>query len=173
MKLELREIKKGQVLVKRALSGAALNPGGLEQYQVGDTASLDLVVRKDGTKYRLVGRVDGKLGVECSRCLDCFQLVVGVDIDLLYLPLSENRGAGDIRIEEPDLRTAYYRDDQIDLGQLVMEQFQLALPMKPLCRDECQGLCALCGGNRNAEACQCAEVWQDPRLTGLKRLLEQ
>ena len=53
------------------------------------------------------------------------------------------------------------------------EQFQLGLPMKPLCRDECRGLCSVCGGNRNTTVCQCLEQWEDPRLAVLKSLLHQ
>ena len=173
MTLELREIKEQQVRVKRNLSPEVLNPEGVGEYQIADTVLLDLVVRKDGSKYRLVGRVDAKLRVDCVRCLESFQLVIGVDIDLLYLPFSGNNGEGDVRIEESDLRTAYYRDEQIDLGQLVTEQLQLALPMKLLCRGDCQGLCSVCGGNRNQHVCQCVEAWKDPRLTELKHLLER
>ena len=53
----------------------------------------------------------------------------------------ENTGEGEREIEEDDLTTAFYENDEIDLGQLMREQFYLALPMKPLCRDDCQGLC--------------------------------
>ena len=58
-------------------------------------------------------------------------------------------GEGEREIEEDDLTTAFYEDDEIDLGQLMHEQFYLALPMKPLCRDDCKGLCAMCGTNLN------------------------
>lgn len=173
MTLELREIKNQQVRVKRGLSPEVLNPEGPGEYKIADTVLLDLIVSKDGSKYRLVGRIDANLRVDCGRCLEPFQMAVGIDVDLLYLPFSDNSGESDFRIEESDLRAAYYRDEEIDLGQLVTEQLRLALPMKLLCRDECQGLCSVCGGNRNQHLCQCAEDWNDPRLTGLKRLLER
>ena len=50
------------------------------------------------------------------------------------------------------------------------EQFYLALPMKPLCRDACKGLCPHCGTNLNASSCDCAPAWQDPRLAALREL---
>ena len=56
---------------------------------------------------------------------------------------------------------------------LLREQFYLALPMKPLCREECQGLCPQCGVNRNVEACQCSTRWDDPRLAALKALIPE
>ena len=172
MKLDLREIVGPRARVRRALSAESLTPPEGGQYRVSDIAALDLLVRKDGAKYRLAGRLDAGLDIECGRCLEPFRLAVGVDIDLLYLPATANSVDGDIRVEEPDLNTGYYRDDQIDLGQLVQEQFQLALPMKPLCGDDCRGLCVVCGGNRNRVTCQCAETWEDPRFAGLKRLLQ-
>ena len=52
------------------------------------------------------------------------------------------RGA---EIEEDDLNTAFYENDEIDLGQLMQEQFYLVLPMKPLCSENCKGLCPNCG----------------------------
>ena len=173
MNLDLRAIKGSRDTVRRVLSGASLSQGGADQYGVADTVTLDLEVRKDGSKYRVVGRLDAALELECCRCLESFRWVVRVDVDLLYVPATCNTGDSEVQIEESDLRTAFYRDDQIDLTLLTHEQFQLALPMKPLCRDDCQGLCAVCGGNRNTTECQCVERWEDPRLAGLKSLLKQ
>jgi uncharacterized protein len=171
--LDLRTIKDPRVRVRQDFSGASFSRDADGQYRVRDTATLDLDVRKDGSKVRLVGRLDAALELGCCRCLEPFPLVIGVDVDLLYLLASDNTGAGEVRIEESDLRTAYYRDDQIDLGQLMEEQFQLVLPMKPLCRADCRGLCAVCGGNRNTTACQCVARWDDPRFAMLKGLLHQ
>ena len=46
---------------------------------------------------------------------------------------------------DEDLGVSFYKDDAIDLGEVMREQFYLALPMKPLCRPDCQGLCPICG----------------------------
>ena len=171
--LDLRTIKGPRERVRRTVPGVSLSRGGDDQYRVTDTVTLDLDVRKDGGRLRVVGRLDAALVLECCRCLEPFPLLVGVDVDLLYLPASDQIGDAEVRIEESDLRTAFYRDNEIDLGQLMHEQFQLALPMKPLCRDDCRGLCAVCGGNRNTTACQCVARWEDPRLAVLKSLLNQ
>ena len=50
------------------------------------------------------------------------------------------------------------------------EQFYLALPMKPLCRESCRGLCPECGTNLNTGTCSCVREWTDPRLDGLRAL---
>jgi len=128
------------------------------------------VVKKD-TKFTLAGRVTTALELQCSRCLEPFEMPVDVVFDLLYLPHSENTGEGEVEVEEDDLRTAFYRDEVIDLGQLMKEQFYLALPMKPLCQETCRGLCPHCGTNLNQSSCDCASRWIDPRLEGLRSLV--
>lgn len=77
----------------------------------------------------------------------------------------------DVELQEEDLDTAYYRDHVLDLGDMLREQFYLALPMRPLCRPDCRGLCASCGIDRNVDTCQCKTDWVDPRLSGLKALV--
>jgi uncharacterized protein len=53
------------------------------------------------------------------------------------------------------------------------EQFYLALPMKPLCRADCKGLCPMCGTNLNRGTCDCKREWKDPRLSALKELRDR
>ena len=74
-------------------------------------------------------------------------------------------------IADDDVSITFYRDDEINVGELLREQFYLALPMKPLCRPDCRGICPHCGINRNVESCQCEGRWEDPRLAGLKTLM--
>jgi len=131
-------------------------------------------VRKDDRKVRLTGRVQTALECACSRCLEPFTVPIDAAIDLLLLPASENAGDDDDdderEVEQDDLGVSYYADDVIDLGEIVREQFYLALPMKPLCREDCQGLCPVCGVNRNRETCECEATWVDPRMEGLRSL---
>src|SRR5262245_23718739 len=90
--------------------------------------------------------------------------------DLRYLPVGTEGGGADREVSDDDLDASVYSEDQIDLNELLREQFYLALPMKPLCRDDCAGLCPQCGTNRNTATCACAPQWEDPRLAPLKRL---
>lgn len=141
-----------------------------DAYGIVAPVDLDFDIHKDKDKFRLVGRVRTELELQCSRCLDPFRMTVDAPFDLRYLPASENTGEDEREVAEEDLETGFYRDDQIDLNELTREQFYLVLPMKPLCRDECCGLCAQCGTNLNTGTCDCAPVWEDPRLAPLKDL---
>ncbi len=113
-----------------------------------------------------------ELELPCSRCLEPFRLPVAAPFDLRYLPASAVSSDGEREVDDEDLETSYYENDAIDLNGLMREQFYLALPMKPLCQDDCRGLCPQCGTNLNTGNCSCAPVWEDPRLAALKNLLK-
>jgi uncharacterized protein len=134
---------------------------------------LRFKVHKDRDRYHLVGRVQTTLELNCSRCLEPFRQPVDAGFDIRYLPQSENTGADEAEIEEDDLTDAFYRDEQIDLRQLMEEQFYLALPMKPLHSEDCKGLCPNCGTNLNETTCDCQVRWEDPRLAGLKAFINR
>ncbi|MSO55411.1 MAG: DUF177 domain-containing protein [Acidobacteria bacterium] len=133
------------------------------------TLSFD-VDGQDNGRYRVAGHFSGQIELSCSRCLEPFPMALETDFDLRYVPRVENAGEGEKEVEEDDLTTAFYADDQIDLGQLIMEQIHLALPMKPLCVEACRGLCPQCGTNLNTGSCGCTQEWIDPRLEALKKL---
>lgn len=121
-------------------------------------------------RHRVKGHLTGELELTCSRCLEPFTLPIATDFDLQYVPRTDKASEGEKEVEEDDFTTAFYSEDQIDLGHLVMEQFQLALPMKPLCDAGCKGLCPHCGTNLNTGPCDCSEKWEDPRLAALRSL---
>lgn len=131
--------------------------------------------------FRFRGRMSCRIELSCVRCLEPFPMDLAEELDLLYLPQSSNAApAGeqsgedaldDISgrgLEREELAVSFYRDERIDLSQMIVEQIVLALPMKPLCKPECRGLCALCGANRNLVSCDCAPEDSDPRWAPLK-----
>ena len=144
-----------------------------EEYKVVAPVHLVMDVHKDGDAYRAIGRVQTRLQLECGRCLELFEISVDSPFELRYVPHAENAGEEEREVEEDDLTTAFYKDESLDLGELMHEQFVLALPMKPLCEEACKGLCPECGSNLNKTQCDCAPRWEDPRLASLKSLLSK
>lgn len=144
-----------------------------EDFTVAAPVTLAFDIFKDKKQFRLVGRVRTTLELPCGRCLEPFTMDVDAQFDLRYQPRAENTGEGEREIEEDDLTTAFYERDEIDLGHLMEEQFYLSLPMKPLCRTDCRGLCPECGTNLNRGTCECKRDWEDPRLKPLKALQDQ
>ena len=141
-----------------------------ESFRVAAPVSLALDIRKDKQTFHLTGRVQTTLELPCSRCLEPFSRPVDAVFDLRYQPHTANTGADEREIAEDDLSTAFYENEEIDLGQMMREQFLLSLPMKPLCCEECRGLCPVCGTNLNRGACDCRRGWDDPRFDALREL---
>lgn len=167
---------RGTAHLDRTYEPAAFTDGGAngedEGYTIVAPVHLVMDVEKQGDAFRATGRVEGSLRLECGRCLDPFDVPVGASFELRYVPSVENTGEEEQEVRDDDLTTAYYRDQTIDLEELIREQFQLALPMKPLCDEACKGLCPHCGANLNTNPCDCKPSWVDPRLKGLSDLLK-
>jgi uncharacterized protein len=153
-------------------SAFATSEAESEEYRVTAPAHLVMDIHKDGTAYRVTGRVETRLQLECGRCLEPFEIPIDSPFELRYVPHVENIGDAEREVTEDDLTTAFYQAEKIDLAELMHEQFLLALPMKPLCSTTCKGLCVHCGTNLNKAICDCAPQWTDPRLAALKGLLD-
>lgn len=172
MHFDLTAIRQPETDVARSYAPEAF-AGRTNPFRVAAPVTLTFKVFKDQNRFRLAGRVKTTLELACSRCLEPFQQPVDAAFDIRYLPQSETAGDEEREVEEDDLSDAFYRDEQIDLLQLMEEQFYLTLPMKPLCREDCQGLCPTCGTNLNEARCDCEVRWEDPRLAGLKALMNR
>ncbi|MBS1818693.1 MAG: DUF177 domain-containing protein [Acidobacteria bacterium] len=172
LSLNLAKIRTADEHVERVYQPEALG-GENDAYRIVAPVSLTFDIHKDKDKFHLVGRVTTTLEVPCSRCLETFTIPVDAPFDLRYQPNTDQPVAGEREIADDDIDTAYYENDEIDLGQLMQEQFYLALPMKPLCTDDCKGLCPHCGTNLNKAACDCHTHWEDPRLAALRALKKE
>ena len=172
MLLDLTQIRQPETELSRRYEPSQLEGRG-NQFRIIAPVDLRLKIHKDKERFRLVGTLSTVLELTCSRCLEPFPLPLDAPFDLRYMPQIENAAGATDEVEDEDLSEAFYRDDAIDLGQLMDEQFYLALPMKPLCRPDCKGLCPNCGTNLNVATCDCQVRWEDPRLSSLKALIDR
>ena len=169
MRLDLSKIRTARERYEKVYPPGAFAPDQ-DTFRIVDPVSLAFDIDKDKQQFRLAGSVKTTLEMPCSRCLEPFTWPVDAAFDLRYQPHALNTGEGEREIEEDDLSTAFYDNDEIDLGQLMREQFYLSVPMKPLCSDACHGLCTVCGTNLNREQCDCKPEFEDPRFAALKKL---
>jgi uncharacterized protein len=192
MRYDLSRFKSGSDHIDQTWEPEAFGSAEAEDYRLAGPVHLTADVTKSGTKVALKGRLTATLELACSRCLEPFVVPVDAALDLTFLPAPDDtvaapaapaksrRAAKDEDDDDDDAPTgevsaddvglSYYSGDVIDLGQMMREQFYLALPMKPLCQAECKGLCPHCGVNRNRETCSCVSTWVDPRFDVLKQL---
>ncbi len=100
--------------------------------------------------------------VECMRCLEPFSQSLEVDFTELFAFQGKMPGA----------EFSFPESGQIDLSPLTREYMILSIPIQTICRPDCKGLCPVCGNNLNYETCHHEDEVIDPRLEGLKRLLD-
>lgn len=169
MLLDLSRFRGGVERIERQDDPSAFDLTD-DEFRLVGPVSFVAEVQKDARKVRLVGRTVATLELKCGRCLEPFQVPVDSAFDLLFLPASEAVGGADEEIDAADVGVSFYQDDVIDLADVIREQLYLALPMKPLCRQDCLGLCPVCGQNRNTTPCTCKTEWVDPRMDALRKL---
>jgi uncharacterized protein len=122
---------------------------------------LDSVV--EGILVR--GEVTGELTAQCARCLTDVSVELTADVAELFVDPADPRADA-----EPEAGYTVV-DGVIDLDTLLRDALAPAVPVAPLCRPDCAGLCPTCGVDRNTTACDCAENAGDPRwgaLAGLR-----
>lgn len=135
-------------------------------------AHLNAHVQKLDMDVIIRGGVTATLQHICSRCLADFSGGVQTELELVYRPAKELE-TGEAGLVSEELDTGFYTDDEIDIDEVAREQVLLNVPMKPLCSEECKGICPVCGVNRNEKDCGCAQHRVDPRLAVLEKLIEK
>jgi len=162
----------------QALDSLSLHLEGETEFRLGGArlvAKVDLV---DGTTVHVRGRLSGSVSTDCGRCLEAYELPVGQELDLFFLPRTQSRPQEqeeDVELSDRDVVVGYYDGEKLDLGEVIREQIILDMPLKRLCRDGCLGRCPTCGQNRNLGNCACppAEEPGDPRLAPLRKLFDK
>ncbi|HEY7140113.1 MAG TPA: DUF177 domain-containing protein [Methylomirabilota bacterium] len=131
--------------------------------------AVELLVERRGEKVAIAGRFEATAHLLCGRCLDPIEARVEPTVDLQLVPQPSGRQS-QVELGRDDLEVDFYQGDVLDVGALLRSETDLALPMKPLCRPDCRGLCPVCGGNKNVTECRCETRGVDPRLAPLEAL---
>ncbi len=129
-----------------------------------------LKIQLMGIRLLVKGEIHASLLLPCSRCLE--ESSCRVDVEFLdeYLPLEIlEREGGEVEVSQEKAALSFY-GEVIDTEALYLEKIYLSLPMKPLCSQDCKGLCPRCGINLNQQSCQCHWEEVDPRWEPLKAL---
>lgn len=126
-------------------------------------ASVTVIPAESGCLVR--GRLTGAVVLPCNRCAEDASVSLAADFEEFEpLPPNAQENGEESRII---LRDGVF---VLDLGVLCWEELLLALPLAPLCRSDCKGMCPVCGTNLNSGVCACAREDPDPRLAALRGL---
>jgi uncharacterized protein len=115
----------------------------------------------------------GVVEMLCTRCLNPSTQQIELQFrDEFHSKIEVNTG---VPLPKPDEEDPFYIDEShlVDLGEAIREYALLELPMQPLCRPDCKGLCPICGADLNAVPCGCQSEESDDRFAVLKNLLKE
>lgn len=157
---------------------AGVAPSGAGE-RLASPLRLELRAHRMGEDLHLEGQAIGAFELGCSRCLARYRHALQESFRLVLEPAGSRRPLepeGAVALQRDglylcdELETGWFQGDQIHLGAFLREVVALALPVKPLCREDCLGLCPQCGADRNATACRCEKMRPESPFAALRRL---
>lgn len=177
MFIELAELEIHPVDFREEFSPGVIDLGEdvRQRSPLRSAGRADLVEEHHG-KHKVVqdirvkGKLETSLEVPCARCLEPVVHEVERSFDLLYRPLGTDSGHEELSVTDAEAEIGYYTGDGLLLEDTLREQVLLALPLKTVCREDCKGLCPLCGRNLNVEQCHCEQHVSDPRWDALNEI---
>jgi uncharacterized protein len=139
-----------------------------------DPLDIRLGVRRIGRMVAVEGRLSTKVRMSCNRCLKGFVSDLKSRFYLTYTsdmpPQRESEGDDGVELRAEEMGLILFKGEEIDMRDAVQSEIVMAIPIKPLCAEDCQGLCPQCGSDLNEGDCGCKPKSVDPRLAILKRL---
>lgn len=155
--------------------------GTTQEYEISEAVDVlgDGNIRPVEGKIKLL-RMDRSILVEatlhtgvelsCSRCMGMFISPLTLNIEEEFIPTVDV--VSGVKLPSPEEPGTFTIDEHhvIDLTEAIGQYAWMAVPMKPVCREDCAGLCRQCGQNLNMEKCGCPSDMTDPRWSGLTEL---
>jgi len=123
-------------------------------------------------EVRIHGQLRVLIATPCDRCLEPASLLIDSGFDLCYRPAEMEITGDEVELDEGEAEMGFYEGDGLDLADVLREFILLQVPMQIVCREDCKGICPLCGENRNTAACECRQEPADDRWAALKNLKE-
>lgn len=134
---------------------------------------VNVSLEKGESRVLVTGKIETMVQLHCSRCLKPIEYWIEESFEAVYLSRNfEKYLSKTERLKTLD-NLIYYDGQSIDLTNRVIETIILSVPEVPLCREDCKGLCPICGTDLNENpdhSCETEEI--DPRFVTLKKLLD-
>jgi uncharacterized protein len=132
--------------------------------------TAQVTIGKGIAQTEVAGEILAGVVLECSRCLKEVENSLKIPFKVSFVNVENFTDQSEHELDSDELEIDVIENDQIDLKELVREQILLALPARIFCREDCKGLCRICGGDKNLIDCKCEEKEVDPRWAALKNL---
>jgi len=143
---------------------------GLSLVFSGQKVGLALRLEQVDTSILARGSIAATAHLSCSRCLEEFDLPLKADFTFQFLPSLETKD--DVDAADAGDGCIAFQGEEIPLGEQLRQELELGLPFRPICKEDCQGLCEGCGADLNQEPCSCGEKKTSGPFSGLGDLIK-
>lgn len=176
MRLELKDIKGG--CLQQEMERSVRDFPVLVEMQNADEIAFEAPIRfqlrfqKSGQLVEVDGRFETRVSLSCGRCLQPYEKKLGGEFAFTFTPLVDEvfDDEDEVELDTDELGLVYYKDDCLELQQPLQDQLVMALPISPVCRKECKGLCTECGCNLNIDQCKCEKKIFNNKFSALSGL---
>ena len=170
MRIELASLESGKGAFAHVYA-----PGELllddERVRLLEAPAVFGDIRQKTRRVHVTGRVTARTQLECDRCLKLVELPIDSRFKLEYVTAADYREQQAVELTEEELDLSVFDGQAIEIDELVKEELLLAVPDHVLCSENCKGMCAVCGVNKNSTECGCETREVDPRWAGLEKLV--
>ena len=170
MNIDISMIAKSinQEMTKTAEITLDMFSSRLGDFPISRKAPVELhICNQENAAVLITGTVDIEVMIPCARCLEEVPTSIRFDIDK-KLRIEED-GLVDDEMEQPDYLIGF----ELDVDKLVYAEILVNWPMRVLCKDDCKGICKVCGMNLNKGTCDCESSALDPRMAAIQDIFNQ
>lgn len=140
----------------------------LGDFPIREKLPVSLRIANRENKYLVLqGAVDLVVDIPCGRCLETVPTPIRFDIDRELR--MENGSVSDEEMEVTDYLIGF----DLDIDKLVYAEILVNWPMRVLCKEDCKGICRICGMNLNEGACNCQRTELDPRMAAIQDVFKK
>lgn len=168
MTIDLNSFER-ELKIDASLSAGEIDLG-LDNAALTDEVRFEGSVRKDAAAAVLSGRFEGKVDIDCDRCLVPQAMPIDITVGREFVAEERMAANAENELSPDDLNVDLLQGDKLDLTEIAREEILLALPQQFFCREDCKGLCEKCGADLNLKDCECGGEEIDPRWAALKNL---
>lgn len=142
----------------------------IEELKLAAAAIVSARVEKHIAQTNVDGEISTKIENNCNRCLKKVENDLEFPFTAIFVSPENYTKQNEKKLSADELEVSVIDSEEIDMSELIREQILLALPTQFLCREDCKGLCPVCGSNKNLIDCKCIEKEIDPRWSDLKNI---
>lgn len=174
MKIRVEDAKKKELRLAES-EPAAHYPSLAELERAGEAVFIlpvttELKAAWEFDHLRATGSVASRVRLCCARCLAEYELDIACDFTIFYTKGDRSSQDEEVELSENELISVPYAGDEIDVDPEISEQVLMEIPYKPLCSEECPGLCPRCGADLNQGECGCDRGAINLKMSALKDL---